>query len=450
LVRPSTSSRDLRHHGVYWGVVAAKSSVAGTSPIRSSAPAHRPGAAAAPDRLRRRTAPVPVARPRVPQLGPWGRQGHNTRFSRKRGSLPVLVGMHPRFALRGLLKRMKRLESAEIECENCAQGANLIIYTHEMSFFGSEMKRLWYYTHAGTTHGRFSTDDLNEHAARKLLLPSDFVWQDGGSPDAGAPAHTVIDFLAPAPAVSQLPDWLADVDTAVRQDPFEPMPPSSEVPEWLEDLRLWISLETPAASNPAGANATEFLAAAPRSNTCIPDWLSSWKEEEGPTELSAVPKPPMAPPPSVPSGLAKAVIAPSREPKYAVPRTTKSTADTMRDLTGFDADTGQILDAKKFQNWKQQQARTSVANLPSVSNASFLEVFRQARTAVESWVDDDKNRLRVLHADLAEIKNNPDVRAIVHGCANYGNEMHEKLFRHLEFIVENRRKYYAALQARPA
>jgi hypothetical protein len=311
----------------------------------------------------------------------------------------------------------------------------------EMGLFGNDMTSLWFYTHGNTTHGPFSVDDLKVQASRQLLLPSDIVWQEGGSPEYGVPAHLVIDFPAPPSAASPLPDWLADVDTAERQDPFERVPPSKEVPEWLEDLRLWISLETPVSDATADANAAEFLLATPKQSAGIPDWLASWKAVEGPNEPPPRPKPPIAAAPIVP---AKAVIAPPLEPKPSA----KSAAEIMRDITGFDADTGQILDAKKFQVWKQQQARTSAANQPAVSNASFLEVFRQARTSVEAWVDDDKNRLRVLHADLAEIKNNPDVRTIVAHCANFGKEMQEKLFRHLEFVVENRRKYYAALAAR--
>jgi hypothetical protein len=307
------------------------------------------------------------------------------------------------------------------------------------------MKSLWHYTHAGTTHGPFTVDELKEQASRQLLLPNDILWQEAGSPEYGIPAHLVIDFPAVPAASSSLPDWLADVGVEERQDPFERVPPSNEVPEWLEDLRLWISLETPSEASSTSANAAEILMAPPTPTGGLPDWLASWKAVEGPTGPTTPVKPPIAPAPIVPMATP---VTPTLAPKPSVPPRAKSATEMMRDVTGFDADTGQILDAKKFQAWKQQQARTSAANQPAVSNSSFLGIFRDARTAIETWVDDDKNRLRVLHADLAEIKNNPEVRAIVQGCANYGKEMQEKLLRHLEFVVENRRKYYAALAAR--
>jgi hypothetical protein len=114
--------------------------------------------------------------------------------------------------------------------------------------------------------------------------------------------------------------------------------------------------------------------------------------------------------------------------------------------TGFDLQTGQVLDPEKFHQWKQQKARSVAPHQPPVTNASVIEVFRKARIAVEKWIDDEKNQLPMVNADLQEIKSHPEILAILDENANYGQEMRTKLEQHLEFLVENRRKYYQAIE----
>ena len=82
------------------------------------------------------------------------------------------------------------------------------------------------------------------------------------------------------------------------------------------------------------------------------------------------------------------------------------------------------------------------------SNASVLEVFRKARTAIEGWIDDDVNRACVMEAKMDEIKGKPEIQAVLQKYGVYGQAMQEKLLRHLEFMVENRRKYYLAVAGR--
>jgi hypothetical protein len=99
----------------------------------------------------------------------------------------------------------------------------------------------------------------------------------------------------------------------------------------------------------------------------------------------------------------------------------------------------------QFQKWKQQQAHSAAAGSPT--NASLMEVFRKARVAVENWVDDERNRPLVLRGALEEIHQDPGLRGILQPFAGYGPLLREKLLMHLAFMVENRRKYYAARAA---
>jgi hypothetical protein len=113
--------------------------------------------------------------------------------------------------------------------------------------------------------------------------------------------------------------------------------------------------------------------------------------------------------------------------------------------TGFDLKTGQILDAAKFEQWKQQQAWSPGADQAPVTNASLFEIFRKARNAIANWVDDEANRSLVLGSGMEEILAHPAVRALLDEYARHSDEMEGKLVQHLEFVVENRRKYYQAV-----
>jgi hypothetical protein len=164
----------------------------------------------------------------------------------------------------------------------------------------------------------------------------------------------------------------------------------------------------------------------------------------------ARPEIPLATPvgaPAAPKPPPKTVVRPPQpQPAPSKPPPPKAEDElvekTIRE-SGFDPRTGRIVDPDKFRQWKKSER--SAGAQPGVTNASTFEVFRKARTAIEQWVDDDGNRLRVLHGDLSEIKQQPGVRAIFNEYAGYGYEMLEKLTRHLDFLIQNRRKYYQAM-----
>jgi hypothetical protein len=116
------------------------------------------------------------------------------------------------------------------------------------------------------------------------------------------------------------------------------------------------------------------------------------------------------------------------------------------DETGFDPRSGEIVDRAQFQKWKQQKTNPS-APTHSPTNASMMELFRRGRTAIENWVDDDDNKTLVLHGDATAIEGNPQLAAILADFDKFGPAMRQKLQAHLAFMIENRRKYYAAYNA---
>jgi hypothetical protein len=110
--------------------------------------------------------------------------------------------------------------------------------------------------------------------------------------------------------------------------------------------------------------------------------------------------------------------------------------------TGFDFKTGRVVNPAKFKKWKQQKARASEANQSDMTNASQLELFRRARTAIEEWVEDEKNRQRVLPDTPEQIKSSRALQDIYTQYAGLG--FRQKLEKYLEFLVVNRKKVYQA------
>jgi hypothetical protein len=73
-----------------------------------------------------------------------------------------------------------------------------------------------------------------------------------------------------------------------------------------------------------------------------------------------------------------------------------------------------------------------------------MEVFRKARTRIEAWLDEESHRVLVLALDLEAIRGHPDIQSILTAYAGYGPTFRDKLLRHLDFMTENRCKYYSA------
>jgi hypothetical protein len=332
----------------------------------------------------------------------------------------------------------------------------------------------WFYQHGNETHGPIATDAIKELARQGLLTPTDLLWPEGSKIEYAIEAQAALDFSslgciaaappatpdvkpsskAPVPVVDitptevkpaevGLPDWLADVQKMEGRGPSQPATPSSP-PEWLEDLRLWIGLDLyssapQAPEEPIGKTAPP----PPVPAEGLPAWLESWKDlpPEKPTKkpigTGAAPTVPLAIP-----------VAPGRK-KPSPPRRKTLLSESAEVLskeaiaeTGFDPQTGQILDQVKFSRWKKQSARTATAG--AVSNESMFEAFRRARVEIQNWVDHENNRVFMELADMDTILSYEEVKKILDRYESYGMAMQEKLIQHLEFMVDNRKKFYAA------
>jgi hypothetical protein len=309
----------------------------------------------------------------------------------------------------------------------------------------------WFYRKEGRPQGPLTAAQIGELLAGGRLQDDDWVWPEGKEPRDGRHARDVTDAARVSVGTSPLPDWLQDV---ARQQPHGPVPgpsASPELPDWLEDLRLWYGLgevtvplhaPLPVQSQqrvPGGPSPRDSRGSAP---TRLGKTVVMTPDTEGPGQPAPSAPPATAAaaptPPPLPAG-----PPPPRAERESVPATGETVLERAVREIGFDPRTGQVLDPVQFAAWERQQASLPVA-AGAPTNATLMEVFRQARIAVENWVDDEGRRPLILRGDVQEITRDGELAALLQQFAGYGPVMREKLLRHLAFLVENRRKYYSA------
>jgi hypothetical protein len=314
------------------------------------------------------------------------------------------------------------------------------------------MAETWFYAYEGKTHGPFSPEEIKALVATGLLGAQEPVWPEGKDASEAIPASAVGDGASPPPAHeraapispaadSSVPDWLGDVASlesarAVAQHRPEAAVEAQETEssDWLEDLRIWVGLDIHEAKR-APQRDLGRMPAAGHIPIGKPVSTGRKKKPRPPRSTAAdsipiaMPVQPAAAEPEVPTG----------EIEMPIPTVDTLARQTLAE-TGFDFKTGRIVNPAKFKKWKQQKARASEANQSDMTNASQLELFRRARTAVENWVEDEKNRQRILTSSPQEIKNCRALQDIYTQYAGLG--FRQKLEKYLEFLVKNRKRFY--------
>jgi hypothetical protein len=276
----------------------------------------------------------------------------------------------------------------------------------------------WFYTHEGKTHGPVSTGEIKRLAAAGGLLPTDLLWPEGGDRRSAVLAETAIVFEAAPPARPIIPDWLGDI-AAVEGRPATAIPEPPALLDWLEDVRQLEGQRPPAEAPRPPEPAT--LPAPPPAPAAVP-----------------VPSPSPPPLPAIP-----AEAAPLPPPAPAPPPAAEGQGQT-----GLDPATGQILDPALFERWLRQQSLQRQKELASRPTATIEELFEQARRELERWVDLEENKPLILSGDLEALRQDARLRAILRPYECWGAAMTARLLRYLEFLVENRRRFYQAYTPR--
>jgi hypothetical protein len=108
---------------------------------------------------------------------------------------------------------------------------------------------------------------------------------------------------------------------------------------------------------------------------------------------------------------------------------------------GYDPDTGQVLDAEKYKRWTkaQKEVKTETAAV----GETIYETFLRANNTLQEWIDDERNKALVIQPSIDAVKNDPNFRALVLSFETHGKDLMNRLSKRVDFLIENRRKFYA-------
>jgi hypothetical protein len=343
------------------------------------------------------------------------------------------------------------------------------------------MSETWFYSHEGRDHGPISTDELKRLAAAGVLDPDDMIWPAQVPHHQAVAAGAALDFAALRRSIPALPDWLADVDDT----DLLPAPPApgrkrlSDAPAWLAELEQLLSAP-PSKPLPLPSWMLDFEPVEQAARTqAVPDWLTGFvPEEPPPSKPTAIPtakpvapaptppasKPiplaqpviptampvakPMAPPtpkappktaPTVPlAAPAKPAPSPAAKKPVAAPPAPKPSIQEM----GYDPDTGEVFDAAKFKKWQEQQNRLAAEQRAAQPAVASMDPFQKARRELADWIDREENQALIKANDRLAIGRSEFLQDFMRRQRAYGPEMVKKLCHYLDFMIENRRKFY--------
>jgi hypothetical protein len=259
----------------------------------------------------------------------------------------------------------------------------------------------------------------------------------------GMPSTTVPDWLSdllpeerPSPAPLPHPEEPLAIDIGPFARPNEPAPPAAPIPPAPQ-------AEAPPAAPSPPALPVKQPHPAP---AVLPIPLATPASPEPPAAPVPLATPVVTAPAETPIPLGTPATPRTVNPPTASPVALPPPPATDVEETGFDAGTGQILDAAKFKVWEQRQRQQRQRELESQSGLSYHEIYRKAQRELETWIDADENQELVLDGRLDAIQLHPRVQEILQHYRTHGQELVNKLTRHIDFVVDNRRKYHQAMK----
>jgi hypothetical protein len=363
------------------------------------------------------------------------------------------------------------------------------------------MKNNWFYSTKGRVHGPCSEDELRQRVGAGLLEPDDPIWPAESDRGHSVPAGAAIPFPAtPTSAPAAAPDWLMDVEE--QRGPIEQDWPDLGIPDWINDLRL-LDGQSPLAAdadslgdeatNPTVLDWLDPIAVPPE---LIPEGLAPTPPVHPPAPVSPLPEPapapppgpavvvqpeehkapiqpsptprqgshnapsghpapqPTTPPPSPPHGIP--VVAPVQKqvtPQATPPATPPAVAPAAPSQTipcGIPIAKRRPADVPAAA--PRARAEDPVASPPApasmreVRNESLQETYQRAQSALQQWADMELNRPLILSGDLAAVREDVAIQAILTLLAKFGQPIVDRFSKHLDFVLQNRRGYFQALE----
>jgi hypothetical protein len=76
---------------------------------------------------------------------------------------------------------------------------------------------------------------------------------------------------------------------------------------------------------------------------------------------------------------------------------------------------------------------------------SLQELYQRAQSALQQWADLDINRPLILSGDLDAVRSDIAIKSILDLLDKYGPAITDRFWHHVEFVLENRKKYFEAV-----
>lgn len=317
----------------------------------------------------------------------------------------------------------------------------------------------WYYSTKakGQIYGPCTSEDLQRRVQEGFLSPDDLVWLAGADPRDAVAAEAVLVFpKTPEPdKTSGLPDWLADVGAAEeRIGPVRREWRTSEMPDWVDDLRRLQGLPplterpTPAVtpSAPVDIDWTNAVTVPPE---LIPDGMTRLPREAKNTaiaaEVSAIPSEPSA----LPSDAGSMPLSPLAPPPPAAAEplsgdVNHAAAPWFALSSGVAAQNAQDTKTRAPSAQTVETARTASV-IDERQGESAQEAFQRAQFALQQWADLDVNHDLILSGDLDAVRSDVAIGSIVRLVDKHSSHLAQRFWKHLEFVLDNRRKYFEAV-----
>jgi hypothetical protein len=94
-----------------------------------------------------------------------------------------------------------------------------------------------------------------------------------------------------------------------------------------------------------------------------------------------------------------------------------------------------------------EELSTPELALPEASEP-FQEVFQRAQAILQKWADMELNRPLILSGDLEAVRKDVVIKSLLEILSKNGSAVVDLYWKHLELILDNRKKYYLALAAK--
>jgi hypothetical protein len=301
------------------------------------------------------------------------------------------------------------------------------------------MDQLWYYWghRDGKVGGPCAVQELRRLAQAGQLDEQDLVWPVGGDPRDGVLVEAALTTGKAAAIRADVPDWLADVkkvETHVGPD-RQPWPVSTDL-DWLDDLR---ALEGLPRQEIAPDSSSDNAESARR-----PGAADATAPTSSPANVDSVPRPAFTdalavPPHLIPESMALRDVAPVATPTAPGAVTTGSAkAEGVR----------QKAPSRPAAAANASSAPEADVSRPERPGESVQEAYHRAQAALQRWADLDINRALILAGNMQALRQDVSIQSIVGTVHVHGPAIVHHFWRHVEFVVENRRKYFEAM-ARP-